>query len=104
MSDRRRFWLLWKALPRARRWEVNKLAWLGRQASDPETAWFVTQVARGRLRARWFVLVTSLVSVGLVTWAILQTGWHWSMLPYTAQALLWLGADVLGSAPIPVDS
>jgi hypothetical protein len=45
MDERRRFLLLWKTLDRRRRGEIRRYAWLGRQASDPEAAWFVKVLA-----------------------------------------------------------
>jgi hypothetical protein len=45
MDERWRLLLLWKTLDRRRRAEIRRYAWHGRQASDPETAWFVKVLA-----------------------------------------------------------
>lgn len=67
MDERRRFRLLWKALEGRRRGEIRRHAWLGRQASDPETAWFVKMFAgQVALRSGLFV-VAGLVWIALGT-------------------------------------
>lgn len=74
VDERRRFRLVWKALDRGRRWEVRRLAWLGRRASDPETAWFVKMFTEQF--KRWSAVFVGAgllwIALGTVTIAVMR--------------------------------
>lgn len=67
MDERKRFRLLWKALDRQRRGEVRRYALLGRQATDPETAWLTAMFA-GKGVGLWADVVY--LGVGLLAWIV----------------------------------
>lgn len=67
MDERKRFRLLWKALDGRRRGEVRRHAWLGRQAADPETAWYVTMFTGQFTRLSWLYVGAGILWIALGT-------------------------------------
>lgn len=65
---------MWKALDARRRAEVRHNAWLGRQASNPETAWFVTMFTDPFVRWSWLYVAAGLlwITVGTVTIVLIR--------------------------------
>jgi hypothetical protein len=89
------YWELQRVLPRERRIEVLKLAYLGRRAPDPETAWFVAERARnGPLGPLWWDLSFSvfflLVFIVIFISEIVADGWRWSLLWLMPIVALWV--------------
>jgi hypothetical protein len=76
VDERRRFRLLWKTLDRRRRWEVGKLAFLGQEAPDSESAWLALRLIRetpwGRM-GLWvqLLIVAGGFATGVVLWILL---------------------------------
>jgi hypothetical protein len=105
VEDERRFRKLWKALDRRRRWEIIKLAFLGREAPDPDTAWFVVTLirrspwGRARIWLRGLVLaIASGTGVGLVMAAM------YGRLGFKISALVNAGLLLIGAFAFAVTS
>jgi hypothetical protein len=85
VDERERFPLLWQTLDRPREREVWRTAYLGRRASDPETAWFV-KVFAGE-RSRPIMVIGPLVGI-FVGLGIAWNAWMLNNSLYFATAIL----------------
>jgi uncharacterized membrane protein affecting hemolysin expression len=71
--DDRGFRLIYRTLGVKDRMKVGTLAFLGRRASDPETAWLVYMFSLQQLRLRWLRLLLGVTLLAVSFWLFAQT-------------------------------
>ena len=71
--DDREFRLIYRTLGVKGRMKVSTLAFLGRRASDPETAWLVYMFSLQQLRLRWLRLLLGVTLLAVSVWLFVQT-------------------------------
>lgn len=71
--DDRGFRLIYRTLGAKRRIKVGTRAFLGRRASDPETAWLVYMFSLQQLRLRWLRLPLGITLLAVSVWLFAQT-------------------------------